>query len=529
MKHIIIIGGGISGLTAAHELVEQGYKVTILERNSQVGGLARTYQKENVTCPYEYSWRAYGKWYHNVYDIMKRIPFEKGTVFDKLIILQEGKKTCSKKIPSYQNPFDKIPYSDYFTLFTIFIFYYLSCKERNISNYSGIGLRKKIHELKLSTATENVAGKIVGPYLGFDYHNASLYDLLHAVEMMDNNSETNNFNISSLPTSFVWFDPWLKMLRKKGVTIHENVEVVKLNIKESSIQSITIKDKDHSILTADYYINCTGPEVLEKLISPYQQQMYPFYEKIKNVSENGRQIQLSIYYYINKKIFLENENTLAYLPNTPWLLMILPTGHIWGDDYMSHYCSPDIKEIVSIGICEPYVEGIFIKKKWSECTREEIQIEAWYQMIHDEDFKNNICIQGKLEDITILDFKMWDSFVYTDGKIDTYEPKWANNINTVQYRPTTTTPISNLFLAGSYSNTSTGIYSMESATESGKLVAKQVCKIDQRAETIYLHTKKTFFFSFFRWFDFLIYHYSLVILYLIICFLVKKFKLGTLF
>ena len=73
MKHIIIIGGGISGLTAAHELVEQGYKVTILERNAHVGGLARTYQKENVMCPYEYSWRAYGKWYHNVYDIMKRI------------------------------------------------------------------------------------------------------------------------------------------------------------------------------------------------------------------------------------------------------------------------------------------------------------------------------------------------------------------------------------------------------------------------------------------------------------------------
>ena len=56
MKHIIIIGGGISGLTAAHELIEQNYKVTLIERNDQVGGLARTYQnKKNKTCPYEYS------------------------------------------------------------------------------------------------------------------------------------------------------------------------------------------------------------------------------------------------------------------------------------------------------------------------------------------------------------------------------------------------------------------------------------------------------------------------------------------
>jgi uncharacterized protein with NAD-binding domain and iron-sulfur cluster len=85
-RSVVIIGGGIAGLTAAHELVELGYKVTLLERNNIVGGLARTYQnKKDKTCPYEYSWRAYGKWYQNVYNIMKRISYdEKKTVYDKI-------------------------------------------------------------------------------------------------------------------------------------------------------------------------------------------------------------------------------------------------------------------------------------------------------------------------------------------------------------------------------------------------------------------------------------------------------------
>ena len=41
-EHIIILGGGISGLSAGHELVSRGFKVTILETSGQVGGLAGT-------------------------------------------------------------------------------------------------------------------------------------------------------------------------------------------------------------------------------------------------------------------------------------------------------------------------------------------------------------------------------------------------------------------------------------------------------------------------------------------------------
>ncbi len=41
---VIIIGGGISGLTAAWELTKRGYKVMLLERREVLGGLARSTQ-----------------------------------------------------------------------------------------------------------------------------------------------------------------------------------------------------------------------------------------------------------------------------------------------------------------------------------------------------------------------------------------------------------------------------------------------------------------------------------------------------
>lgn len=494
MDNVIIIGGGIAGLTAAHELIDEGYHVMLIERNDIVGGLARTYQDAaNKICPYEYSWRAYGKWYQNVYNIMKRIPYTESTsVYDKLVTLQGGPKTCNKKIPLYENSFRQMPHKDIIKLLPTVVKYYSSSNQKNIDDLSGIGLREFIIKTGLSKTGEDLMGKIVGPYLGFDYHNASLYDLLYAHEMISNNSSSLfNFSITSLPTNYIWFNKWTSLLISKGLDLRLNTQVIKLNFKNNKILSIHTHNKltgQNEIIKGQYYINCTGPEILKDFLYPFRLSL--FYKNIKNVAANGRQIQLSIYYYINKKIYLQNKNTLAYLPNTPWLLMVLPTGHIWGDKYLSKYCDSKIKEVISVGICEPYVKGILIKKPWSKCNRKEIEIEAWYQLMNDKDFINNICIKGSINNIKIIDFKMWDSFVYKNGKIDTYEPKWANNINTIQYRPNVACPIKNLFISGAYTNTSTCIYSMESAAESGIIAAKAVCTMNNKKDNIFLHTKK---------------------------------------
>jgi len=299
--------------------------------------------KMNKVCPYEYSWRAFGKWYQNVYQLMKQIPYNKNdSVYDKLTILQGGKKTCNKNIPSYDNTLKQIPLSDYIKLMPFILDYFSSCDKRNIENYSGLSLKNYIQDNKFSKKRrKNVFGKIVGPYLGFDYHHASVYDLFYGFEMMQNNSdEKNNFNILSLPTNHAWFEPWFRYLKKKGLKLYTNtsIEKIYLNQNNSNIDYILAFIRDlnkKQIFKADYYVNCTGPDILYKFFKPYL--MYNIQKPFRNwiidigkVAKNGRQIQLSIYYYLNKNIYLDNENTLAYLPNTPWLLMVLPTGHIWG-------------------------------------------------------------------------------------------------------------------------------------------------------------------------------------------------------
>ena len=41
-KTVYILGGGITGLASAYELLKHGHNVEIIEKTSMIGGLART-------------------------------------------------------------------------------------------------------------------------------------------------------------------------------------------------------------------------------------------------------------------------------------------------------------------------------------------------------------------------------------------------------------------------------------------------------------------------------------------------------
>src|SRR3989304_3784998 len=49
---IIILGGGLSGLTCGLTLIKAGHEVIILEKEDELGGLARSYRKGHFTFDY---------------------------------------------------------------------------------------------------------------------------------------------------------------------------------------------------------------------------------------------------------------------------------------------------------------------------------------------------------------------------------------------------------------------------------------------------------------------------------------------
>ncbi len=44
-KDVLVVGGGVAGITAALSLAEQGFKVTIVERMRSLGGSADSFSR----------------------------------------------------------------------------------------------------------------------------------------------------------------------------------------------------------------------------------------------------------------------------------------------------------------------------------------------------------------------------------------------------------------------------------------------------------------------------------------------------
>ena len=94
-KTVIVFGGGIGGLSAAHELIERGFSVRVFEQRDVPGGKARsvvvpsTAPRQNVgvvnlgslaaptrrDLPGEHGFRFFPRFYKHIIDTMARTPY----------------------------------------------------------------------------------------------------------------------------------------------------------------------------------------------------------------------------------------------------------------------------------------------------------------------------------------------------------------------------------------------------------------------------------------------------------------------
>lgn len=489
-KKIIILGAGVGGLTVAHELSRfPQYDISIYERHDIIGGMARSrYKKlDGKELPTEYCWRIYGPNYDNLREILKQIPLHNDTartVHDNLInlnhylIADQGSVLTMNNRPNtlikMHRAFRKVSLREKWQVFNKILYCFMISTER-LDAMDAIAWCEYINPNKsLSHDMKKYIIDIMGPYLGAESRKVNVPSVAKTLESFK--LFNKSLSVLSGPTNDAWLDHWKVLLEKRGVNFHLNSEIVDITSQKKMVSYITLANGEK--IVGDAFFCGLSIESIANMPSLK-------IPKIKKLAKHGHQLMVGIQLYFNRKIILPYNQTALYIPDSPWQIVIEPQGAIWQRKF------GDVKDIWSIGLCDPVRAGIKIKKPFIKCSHEEIKNEVWHQITSSEFYQ-----YLNLTKVKILAYNVWDSYVYNGQEIKTYEPKFSTNKGTLKLRPNNVTRLKNFYFSTAYTKTSTDMFEMESAAEAGKLAAKVLEK-----SVNVIECKRPLFFAPYRYLD----------------------------
>lgn len=282
MKRVAIFGGGVAGLTVAHELAcRDGFDVTLYEPRSELGGKARSQYADGL--PGEHGFRFFPGWYLHVADIMRRIPLN-ASATDKQLArsgyaeaqsvvsrLREVRNTLTfsrgrapdsilqiprsiSEIGEFLQGFDWIvrglsPSDRLATLqrvgLKLFLFFstppWLRAERfdhMSLAEYLGAASLPKAVQEQLKTVPRALVAMDAYDGSAFTFLNTSLLNLAPAWR-----SDLPRDRILRGPTSRTWFDPWVATLKQLGVKfVHgDAAQAERLTVDDGAITAVQVR------------------------------------------------------------------------------------------------------------------------------------------------------------------------------------------------------------------------------------------------------------------------------------------------
>ncbi|MBV8807249.1 MAG: FAD-dependent oxidoreductase [Acidobacteriaceae bacterium] len=500
---VAVLGGGVAGLSAAHELIERGFEVCVYERNQVFGGKARSLAVPNTgtggrkDLPGEHGFRFFPAFYRHLPDTMMRIPYPGNvSVFNDLVhatrihVARAGKPPLilTARIPqniedwavSFKEVFSGIGVPDDEVLFFIDRLFVLltSCPERRIAEYEKIPWWTFIGAGQRSLAYQTLLGK-------------GLTRSLVAVRAQEGSTRTVGYTLLQLlfglltyggfdrlldgPTSDVWLSPWVAYLGERGVQFFNGTLIKSFLASDSGIKSVKAEVAGQSTdVTADYYISALPVEVMTGLVDAPLKSLAPSLSNLNNIQTawmNG------IQFYLKQDVPLEYGHSLY--ADSPWALTSISQRQFWKQASLAEFGDGTLGGILSADISDWETPGIVYGKPAMKCSADEVEKETWEQI------KVHLNVGGTevLRDDNLLSWFLDPDVQFPNPTaVTNLEPLMINTSNSLQYRPQAQTEIPNLFLASDYVQTYTDVACMEAANEAARRAVNALLEASKSTE-----------------------------------------------
>ena len=501
-RQVAVLGGGMAGLAAAHELAERGFKVTVYERNA-LGGKARSIDVPKtggdgrMPLPGEHGFRFFPGFYHHVPDTMRRIPIPgngKG-VHDNLVDANETSSprtegradaTLFGVLPdpaaaTTPEGLERVlieelvkqqgvqPGETEFFVNRLMVFL-TSCDERRFGQWENTtwwdyvraegkseeykkviarGLTRSLVAAKETIASTRTIGNMAEAFV---------------MNIMQRGNDGAPDRVLDAPTNEAWIDPWVELLRGLGVRFVVGQEVDALEVKRGRITGARAVGRDgrRRRIDADWFVCAMPAERARKL---WSKSVLALDESLKEMDELYVDWMNGIQFYLNRDVGLIRGH-LTFV-DAPWALTALTQAQFWAErDFPARYGDGEAVDCLSVDVSDWDSPGILYGKPAKQCTRPQIMREVWAQLkAHLEDTGESVLPDDVMHSWFLDPGIRWSA---KQGRNQNAEPLLVNTAGSWERRPTARTAIPNLFLAGDYVQTDIDLATMEGANESGR-------------------------------------------------------------
>ncbi|MGW2519458.1 hydroxysqualene dehydroxylase [Streptomyces sp. NPDC001617] len=520
-KRVAVLGGGVSGLSAAHELAERGYAVTVYEYYDILGGKARSMDVPDTAAggrrplPGEHGFRFFPGFYRNLPDTMRRIPFPgnaggvRGNLrgaTEELFARSSGRADLHfplRRATTPPAPGDITPSWIRDQILSVLdlathlpaheaayfadrvLVHLTSCDARREDQWEktswwefiraeqmseeyrtllGIGQTRNLVATRAEVASTRTVGRVIIEAL-------ILWGLLG--QGLDG-PDADIDRVLNAPTSEAWIDPWEVYLRAQGVEFVTGTQVREVVHEGGRVTGVRVSARDggqERTISADHYVSALPVEHARVTWGPALRAADPQLARCDKLQTDW---MTGVMFYLRTPTPVVHGHINCL--DSPWSVTGIGQAQFWdGRDFSREYGDGRAHDCLSAIISEWDKPGILYGKTAKECTKDEIVAELWAQL------KDGLNDSGKttLTDEDRLGWFMDPAVTGLGGpNPQNREQLLIHPTGTLYNRPSAKTAVPNFFLAGDYVRTDVDLATMEGANESARRAVNALLDAD---------------------------------------------------
>jgi 15-cis-phytoene desaturase len=528
LARVVVLGGGVAGLTVAHELAERGFSVDVIERRDVPGGKARSTEVpssatgERQLLPGEHGFRFFPGFYRHLPDTFARIPDGAGkTVLEHLVGVNTMTFAFQDRAPfvlpaRFPRSLREVAYvlgffegvgqmgitvdDLVFTWWKLWQVVTMS-HERRVAELEQeswwdymqadsrseafrrllvVGLTRNLVASRAEDANARTVGQ-VGIQL--------IRDLLTPGKSTD--------RILDGPTNDVWIEPWLARLSELGVRYRTGMELERVNLDRATgrIQSFAIRPRSerierggHStppnagppeVLEADYFVLAVPVEIMADLLVR-QPELARAVPALSGVPALSKQVEWmnGIQFYLTERVDIADGHINHV--DSEWALTTISQSQFWPRFPASSFGDGTVKTILSVDI-SAWDERAESGKSAKECDFAELGAETFDQVARSLNRGDKVVLRKEMlhpvHPFNVdVDIAEQSRKAEASGKtlLTNAEPLLVNLEDSWKLRPEVTCEVENLFVASDYVRTYTNLATMEAASEAARAAANAI-------------------------------------------------------